>query len=170
MSALVEKRARTHSAQPGQASTRRNTGGRPYIAINGATMVSIAAIALTIIGLLYLIQTSQVAELGYDMSRLQTQRDSLSLEISELQYEMARYESLQTVERVAEERLGMTPMTNYEFIAVQEPAQRELTLPEPEQFASKSLTERVFHALAGIGSAGSTSTQAQGQPADEVTR
>jgi cell division protein FtsL len=80
--------------------------------MNGATMVAVAAIALTVIGILYLIQTSEVAQLGYDMSRLQEQRNTLTMETSELEYELARYESLQTVEEVAVTRLGMSSMTN----------------------------------------------------------
>jgi cell division protein FtsL len=121
--------------------------------MNGATMVAIAAIALTVIGILYLIQTSEVAQLGYDMSRLQSQRDSMTLEISELEYELARYESLQTIEEYAVTRLGMAPMTNYEFIEVQAPAQRELVLPEPIKHESPSFFERILDAVTGVGSA-----------------
>lgn len=151
MSALAEERRATRSGNAGRSQSRPVTARRPYIDMNGATMVSIAAIALTVIGLLYLIQTSQVAQLGYDMSRLQSREDALALEISELQYEVARYESLHTVEEMAEQRLGMVPMTNYEFIDVQEPAQRELSLPEPRAAKQDSIVERVINTLAGTG-------------------
>jgi cell division protein FtsL len=123
--------------------------------MNGATMVAIAAIALTVIGILYLIQTSEVAQLGYDMSRLQTQRDSLTLEISELEYELARYESLQTVEQIAVTQLGMTPMSNYVFIEIQPPAQRNLALPEQSASADRSIFDRIGDALFGVGTADS---------------
>jgi cell division protein FtsL len=145
-----------HLARRKSARRTKSTAAaprRPYIVLNGATLVAIAAVALTVIGILYLIQTSEVAQLGYDMSRLQTQRETLTLEISELEYELARYESLQTVEQVAVTQLGMTPMTNYEFIEIQEPAQRNLTLPEPIEHGSPSFFERVFDAILGVGSA-----------------
>jgi cell division protein FtsL len=168
MSVLTERRQQVRSASTRRAAPTQRPVSRPYITVNGATMVSIAAIALTVIGLLYLIQTSQVASLGYDMSRLQTQRDALSLEISELEYELARYEALHTVEQIAEERLGMTRMSNYAFIEVQEPAERNLTVPEQEKAPSQSLAERVVNAILGIGSANSASSQSDARAADEV--
>lgn len=140
-----------------QSSSRRSapsppSSRRPYLVMNGATMVAIAAIALTVIGILYLIQTSEVAQLGYDMSRLQTQRDTVTLEISELEYELARYESLQTVEEVAISRLGMTPMSNYEFVEIQQPANRNLTIVEPADREPQTFFERLADAVMGVGS------------------
>lgn len=148
-----QRASRTRSArrnvQP--APARRH----PYLVLNGATMVSIAAIALTVIGLLYLIQTSEVAQLGYDMSRLQTEREDLTLEISELEYEVARHESLQTVEEVAVTELGMAPMTSYEFIQIQAPVERNLSLPQERSTDSPGFFERIGDALMGVGTAGS---------------
>lgn len=154
MSTLTHGQRRSHE-HPAPATT---TSRRPYFEINGATMVAIAAIALTVIGILYLIQTSEVAQLGYDMSRLQTQRDEITLEISELEYELARYESLQTVEEVATTQLGMTPMSNYEFIRIQEPAERNLAIPEPAERKPQTFLQRVSDALLGVGSAESETT------------
>lgn len=160
----------THGQRAAGAAGKRRSnkasagGRRPYFVMNGAIMVSIAAIAITLIGILYLVQTSQVAQLGYEMSRLQDRHDSLTMEISDLQYEVARYESLQTVEDVARDRLGMTDMANYNFIEVQQPPSRELTPPEPQQFDSPSFLERVKHAVLGVGSANSqTADTAAGQ-------
>lgn len=153
----------THGQQATSRSAARRKANssqpvrQPYFVMNGATLVAVAAIALTVIGILYLIQTSEVAQLGYDMSRLQAQRDTMTLEISELEYELARYQSLQTVEEVAETQLGMTPMTNYEFMNIQEPAQRNLTIPEAAEQPSPSFLERVFDAVMGTGSAVSES-------------
>ena len=134
------------------------SSGQPLM--SGATIVVVAAIALTIIGMLYLIQTSHVAGLGYEMSRLQEQRHDLALEISELKHELARYESLHTVEQVADQRLGMTPMTNYEFIAVQQPVETELTVPQERPAKPAPLGERILSALLGVGSADSAPSQA----------
>jgi cell division protein FtsL len=154
MSTLTHgQRAQAARREREQAQSTQGTSRRPYFVINGATMVVIAAIALTVIGILYLIQTSQVAQLGYDLSRLQTQRDAMTLEISELEYEVARYESLQTVENVATDRLGMTPMSNYAFIELREPAQRNLEIPPVADTESRSFFERIADAVLGVGSA-----------------
>jgi cell division protein FtsL len=139
-------------------ATRSRLLRRPYITINGATMVSIAAIVITVIGLLYLIQTSQVAQLGYDMSRLQTEREQLSLDVSELKYEFARYESLYTVEQVATEQLGMVHLTNYDFIEVEAPVHRELPVAQPVSGEDRTLFGRVVRSMLGIGEASSKST------------
>jgi cell division protein FtsL len=153
MSTLTHRHRAVENRSGRRAAPAMPARRRPYFVMNGATMVAIAAIALTVIGILYLIQTSEVAQLGYDMSRLQTQRDSLTLEISELEYEIARYESIQTIEEYATSRLGMAPMTNYEFIELQEPSQRNLTVPEPVERDTPSFFDRLLDALMGVGSA-----------------
>ncbi|TVR75100.1 MAG: hypothetical protein EA415_04535 [Sphaerobacteraceae bacterium] len=154
MSTLTQgQRAQAARREREQARAQPVAPKRPYIIINGATMVAIAAIALTLIGILYLVQTSQVAQLGYDLSRLQTQRDAATLEISELEYEIARYESLQTVEEVATSQLGMTPLSNYAFIDLRMPEQRNLTIPPVSEPESQTFFERIFDAVLGVGSA-----------------
>lgn len=154
MSTLTQgQRAQAARRDRSQTEAKPVAGRRPYFEINGATMVAIAAIALTVIGILYLIQTSQVAQLGYDLSRLQTQRNSVTLEISELEYDVARYESLQTVEEVATDRLGMTPMSNYAFIDLRMPAEHNLVIPEVSESAPRTFFERVFDAILGVGAA-----------------
>lgn len=154
MSTLTQGQ-RARAARQGRSRTepQQVAGRRPYFEINGANMIAIAAIALTVIGILYLIQTSQVAQLGYDLSRLQTQRNSVTLEISELEYDVARYESLQTVEEVATDRLGMTPLSNYAFIDLRMPAERNLTIPDVAEPESRTFFEQVSDAILGIGSA-----------------
>jgi cell division protein FtsL len=154
MSTLTQgQRAQAARRERSRAEAKPVTARRPYFEINGATMVAIAAIALTVIGILYLIQTSQVAQLGYDLSRLQTQRNTVTLEISELEYEVARYESLQTIENVATDQLGMTPMTSYAFIDLQIPAERNLAIPDAADAESRSFFERISDALLGVGAA-----------------
>ncbi len=170
MSTLTHGQRPAEQRASGRGQPQAPGQRRPYLVMNGATMVAIAAIALTVIGILYLIQTSEVAQLGYDLSRLQTQRDALTLEISELEYELARYESLQTVEEVALTRLGMTPMSNYEFIEIQEPAQRNLTIPQPDEREPQSFFERISDAVMGVGAAESEKADTSRYTLGEVKR
>ena len=153
MSTLTQRQRAGQGQAARSPATPASSGRRPYLIINGATMVAIAAIALTVIGILYLIQTSEVAQLGYDLSRLQSQRDAITMEMSELEYEVARYESLHTVEEVAVTQLGMTPMSNYEFIEIQQPAEPNLVIPEPANVENPTFFERVVDAVLGVGSA-----------------
>ena len=126
---------------------------RRYLRLNGASMVMIATIALSIIGILYLVQTSQVAQLGYQLSRLQKQHDELALENARIGYEIARYESIEKVQQVAIERLGMTPLKQYRFLTVQRPAQENLPTLPPEQAPPPPVWQRALDALRGIGHA-----------------
>lgn len=153
MSTLTQRQRAGQGQLARSPAARTGSRRQPYLIINGATMVAIAAIALTVIGILYLIQTSEVAQLGYDLSRLQAQRDDITMELSELEYEVARYESLQTVEEVAVTELGMTPMSNYEYIEIQQPAERNLSVPEPAEGEDPTFFERVVDAVLGVGSA-----------------
>lgn len=124
---------------------------RPYIALNGAAMMAIAAVAIGIIGILYLIQTSQVAGLGYELSHQQAKHDELALENSRLGYQVARYESLDTVEQVAIGQLGMEHVDKYRFIEVQRPSQDDLPSPPAERARTQSLWDRIVTALLGTG-------------------
>jgi cell division protein FtsL len=137
------------SIQHGVERVRRQA--RPYISLNGAAMVGIAALAIGVIGILYLIQTSQVAELGYQLSHLQSQHDDLALDNSRLAYQVGRYESLDTIQQVATQQLGMTHLENYQFLQVQRPPQENLIPLPAEHFPNRSLFERAKGALLGIG-------------------
>ncbi len=168
MSTVTHGEREVRSGSSRRRTRTRSGGASRYLVMNGATMVSIAAIAITVIGLLYLVQTAHVAQLGYDMSRLHAQRENLTMEISELEYELSRFESIQTVEGVAEAQLGMTPLTNYEFVEIQEPANRQLSLPDEERHESRSWLGRVQDALTGAGAAESETADMPEQPANEA--
>lgn len=124
---------------------------RRYLALNGATTLVIAAVALSIIGILYLVQTSQVAGLGYELGRLQAERDELALEMAKLGYDVSRYESLETVEGIATKQLGMVEMEEFRFLPLQRPASDQLPPAAPEEFPDVSLWDQVEGALLGIG-------------------
>lgn len=133
-----------------------------YVTLNGATMVTIAAVALSIIGMLYLVQTAHVAGLGYELSRIEQRRDELAIENARLGYEIARYESLDTIQEIAVQQLGMTPLTRYQFLRVEQPRREQLTAPAPPPVPAESLWQRIERAIAGVGRA---HAPAQGTPA-----
>jgi len=135
---------------------------RRYFTLHGAAMVAIAAAALTVIGMLYLIQTSHVASLGYQLSRLQNQRDQLAIDNARLGYQVAQFESLDTIYQVATQKLGMVPLTRHQFMQVQVPANDQLPANAPQTAPPESGLRRVWRELAGIGRG---QAPAQGPPA-----
>lgn len=60
-----------------------------------------------LVALMYLLQTSGVATAGYDIQRLQVERDDWQLRNEQLQLELAKRRSLTWVEAEAVGRLGM---------------------------------------------------------------
>jgi cell division protein FtsL len=120
---------------------------------SGALMFTLVALLISAVGLLYLVQTSRVASLGYEASRLQREREAQGLANEQLSYDVARYESLPLVERVAEEQLGMQPMSAYRYLDVARPALDELPTPAPEATEQPSLARRVLRRITGHGAA-----------------
>jgi hypothetical protein len=60
-----------------------------------------------LVALMYLLQTSGVATVGYDIQRLQVERDDWQLRNEQLQLELAKRRSLTWIESEAVGRLGM---------------------------------------------------------------
>jgi hypothetical protein len=64
-------------------------------------------LAACLVALMYLLQTSGIATTGYDIQRLQTERDDWQLRNEQLQLELAKRQSLTWIESEATGRLGM---------------------------------------------------------------
>ena len=64
-------------------------------------------LAACLVALVYLLQTSGVATTGYDIQRLQAERDDWQLRNEQLQLELAKRRSLTWIESEATGRLGM---------------------------------------------------------------
>ena len=60
-----------------------------------------------LVALMYLLQTSGVATTGYDIQRLQADRDDWQLRNEQLQFELSKRRSLTWIESEAVGRLGM---------------------------------------------------------------
>lgn len=149
----IQKRAVTRVAP--RRTRERQPVKRKYLTLNGAALVVLAAIVLTVLGFLYLVQTTHVAGLGYELGRLQRDHDALEIEIARFGYDIAHYESLDTVEQVAIEQLGMGAMDQHQFLDVQRPAQEQLPPPPRETAPPESFWHRVERAVRGTGRASS---------------
>jgi hypothetical protein len=109
----------------------------------------IVAATIAVIGLLYLIQTSQVAGLGYEVSNLEAERLEKSLANQQLTYQVAGYEALPKIELAAKGQLGMLPIDAHIFLSVPRPASDQLVVPAPETPKQRSLGERIWDRLTG---------------------
>ena len=138
---------------------------KQYFALNGVALVIIVAAALTVICILYLVQTAKVASLGYKFSALQDTYYSLSLDNSKLSYDVAREHSLDTINQIATSQLGMTPMQNFQFLQVQRPAQDNLPPLAPEVRPHPSIWQRITAAITGEASASVSPHASASQPA-----
>jgi hypothetical protein len=64
-------------------------------------------VAACLVSLMYLLQTSGIATAGYDIQRLQVERDDWQLRNEQLRLELAKRRSLTWIESEATGRLGM---------------------------------------------------------------
>jgi cell division protein FtsL len=156
MSTRVDRRSETLAVE------RESPVGKPQSAIppakpmNSAFLFAVVALAITVIGLLYLIQTAHVASLGYEVTRLERERAAAALENQQLTYTVASYESLPRIEQVAVETLYMQPVDGHIFLVVPLPSWEELPLPAPVSQPEQSLAYRVWERLTGRSTATNT--------------
>lgn len=149
MTTGVERRQGETAAANDISSTRgsvSSAGSRPK---NAAFLFTVVALTITVVGLLYLIQTARVASLGYELTRLERERAAVALENQRLTHTVANYESLPAIERIAVDTLDMQPVSDYTFIIVPLPQQHELAVPGVEAPPEPSLAQRVWERLAG---------------------
>ena len=152
MSTTVRPRASMGTAAPRPA--RESRAARAVRAAGGLSNVTIAvivALALGGLSVLYLIQTSQVVQLGYQLTHLQEERDALVLENSRLRYEIARYQSLDTIERMARDELGMVPVRRTLFLDVERPPQAEPVPAAGPATGTVSRWQRIWDVIWGVG-------------------
>ena len=134
-------------------TTSRRRKPRQYFALNGVALVIIVAFALSVICILYLVQTAKVAGLGYKFSALQDEYYALSLDNSKLGYDVAREHSLDTINQIATSQLGMTPMQSFQFMQVERPPQDNLPALPPEVRPRETIWSRIKAAITGEASA-----------------
>jgi cell division protein FtsL len=130
----------TFSAPPVAVPARR---------MNSAHVFVIVVLTISMVGLLYLVQTSHVAGLGYKVSSLERERNEKSLENQRLTYQIAQKQALPEIEQVALEDLRMQPMGDHIYLTVHAPASAELATPTREEGRKRSLGERIWDRLTG---------------------
>lgn len=166
MSTTTQATPPTSKAAPPSKRSRRYVR-LPYIRLNGAGMVALVAAALSVIGILYLVQTAHVASLGYQLSALQNQRNDLAIQTAGIQAQVAQFESLSQIEGIATKQLGMVPMQHYVFLNVpQQAAAANQTTVATQAAPKESLWHRFIRQITGTGQADSP---AKGSPALPTT-
>jgi len=135
----------TPSVTPiGRQRTRRT--GRSWLLLTLVLVGGLAGLCL-----LYLEQTNRVVELGYELTRLQREREQVSLEAAALRYQLAQRESLARVEELARREYGMVPLRRAEALVVQRPIPTPVATPTPPP--PRPWWQRARDALLGVGHA-----------------
>jgi cell division protein FtsL len=120
-----------------------------YFEMDSATLFMAGVTLLALTSLLYLLQTSRVSVLGYEIQQTQLQQTEAGRLTENLRYEIQKRESLPAVEEYARTKLKMRPVSEYEYVRVPvkpgelRGAQRSLGEPErprPESSISTSGT------------------------------
>jgi hypothetical protein len=99
--------------------------------------------------MLYLLQTNHVANLGYEISQLQAEREAALVEQQQLSAQIAEKQALPSVESTARVALAMRPIDDYVFLDVELPElEAELAAESPPQEEPSAL-ERFWNRLTG---------------------
>lgn len=118
----------------------------------GALVFLVAVALIGAVGMLYLLQTNHVANLGYEMSQLQAEREAALVEQQELSAQIARLQALTAVESTARFELGMRPIDSYVFLDVELPPSEPSVTREPVEADDPSAFERFWSRLTGSSS------------------
>jgi hypothetical protein len=102
--------------------------------------------------MLYLLQTNHVANLGYEMSRLQAEREAALVEQQQLSAQIAEKQALTSVESTARFELGMRPIDEHVFLDVELPPAGPTPTATPAPEEHSSALERFWNRLTGSSS------------------
>jgi len=142
---------------------RRRTIVRPATAgaaVHGAWLFILAVALAGVVGMLYLVQTSTVARLGYDLSQVQREIDAESVRNEELTYQLGYYQSLPTIDSIARDQLKMRSADSIVYLDVPAPVSEDLSVPATPTAAPRSGFRRAFDRLLGhaaVGASGASS-------------
>lgn len=119
--------------------------------LSGVALYGIALALIASVGMLYLLQTSYVASLGYEMTQLQQQREELTVRNQQLRSALAQRQSLGNVEDAAVTDLGLVPAKQTMFLTVERPTLEDDVSGSPEHPESRSFFDLFLDRLLGRG-------------------
>ena len=135
----------------------------------GARLFAVAALALSLLGLLYVIQISHVARIGYRLSDIQGRQAALDREQELLLHRLNAERTLARVSDVAQREYGMRPLAGtglagattaagakptagprHRFLTVQRPP---VVAPRPDRTRGTDLglVDRLWNRIVGVG-------------------
>lgn len=138
----------------------------------GARLFAVAALGLSLLGLLYVIQISHVARIGYRLSDIQGRQAALDREHELLLHRLNAERTLARVSDVAQREYGMRPLAGTGVAGATTeagatgakptatPRHRFLIVPRPPPGASRpaptpgtglSLVDRLWNRIVGVG-------------------
>ena len=97
--------------------------------MSNTMIVAVAMLTVASAGIFQVLQTSRVAEVGYQLRALETERESLDAQIRLLEARIAGSSNLEHLREQAEGRLGMTQPVDELSITVDVPAPAVVPLP-----------------------------------------
>ncbi|MBI4320468.1 MAG: hypothetical protein HY675_18420 [Chloroflexi bacterium] len=91
-------------------------------ALNLSILFVVALLLVAVFSLLYLTQASWVATTGYEIKRLEDQKNQWGIKNAQLRLKLAELQSLDRIEREGRGRLKMDVPAKVIFVPVEEPA------------------------------------------------
>ncbi|HWQ29204.1 MAG TPA: septum formation initiator family protein [Dehalococcoidia bacterium] len=116
------------------ASISRPLPGAARIPIVGPRVrlrtVGGAALAILVLASLWqVLQTSDATTTGFEIQRLERQRDTLQAQVHSLEAEVAELSSLSRIDREARDRLGLVPPARTVYLNVDQPVPERQGIP-----------------------------------------
>jgi cell division protein FtsL len=167
-------------ARPPAAASSPVRAARRGAQSRGPRLLILAALALSLLGVIYLLQISRVASYGYELARIQQRQAELDRENELLLYRLSEERRLERVDDLARRDYGMQPLDpgrlatatataaaattaasgaparptqRYQFIGVQRPpAAPPTSTPTPR--GPTGILDRLWQRVVGIGVAG----------------
>lgn len=125
--------------------------------VSGTMAVALALLAVASAGVFQVLQSSQVAEVGYVLRDLESERESLDAHIRLLEARIAASSNLDHLRDEAVGRLGMVPAEDTLRITVDVPApsvvplpRRYVEVPEREPLPEPSWWEELIGSIPGF--------------------
>jgi len=122
------------AAVTARSAARPRSGAVPSLGLlqqlPGLLLAALALGAVAGVGLLQVLQSSRAASAGYEIRRLEDQRDDLQAQTRLLEVEVANMAQADRIRQQATTRLGMVPADRTVRVAVGVPAPRVAPLPE----------------------------------------